>query len=498
MLAASARLSKTHRTFLLWTLVFFCISKCLAQPSISVSPDSGPPTSTVLVSGSGFGMYKAVDIFFDTSDKALVLTNSSGAFSGIAISAPSWAKPGKHWISAVQRTGRIGAQVAFLVRTNWNQFHFAADHVGLNPYENVLSPSTVPSMGLNWTFPTAGQVELSPVESNGVIYVGAGFQVYALKSGTGSLLWQYTTGDFVGTPAVANGTVYVTSADGNVYALSASKGALRWTYQTSSGIPAARLTVANGTVYVGSWDTNLYSLDARTGTLNWKFNAGAPIESIPAVANKVVYFAANNFGAQNGVLYALDGGTGNVLWKFTLPFFFDASPTVVNGVVYIGSGDKNLYAMNSLTGALVWQYATDSAERTSPAVENGAVYVTSEGGLIYALNAYNGRLLWSYNTGSGDNGFAPSSASLANKVVYAGFQDGKVYAWSAQNGRLLWQYVTGNAISSTPVIANGLVYIGSWDNNLYSFGLGVSNTGSEKPRLGSLKPNLSLKLARGR
>ena len=95
-------------------------------------------------------------------------------------------------------------------------------------------------------------------------------------------------------------------------------------------------------------------------------------------------------------------------------------------------------------------------------------------------------------------GFQPSSASLANKVVYAGFQDGKVYAWSAQNGRLLWQYVTGNAISSTPVIVNGLVYIGSWDNNLYSFGLGVPNTGSEKPQLGSLKPNHSLKLARGR
>jgi outer membrane protein assembly factor BamB len=494
MLAPSAALSKRYTSYLLWTFLLFSWTKCLGQPSVTVSPHSGPPTSTIVVGGKGFGAYKAVDIFFDTTDEALVVANGSGTFSGIAVSTPASAKPGTHWISAVQRAGQVGAQVSFLVSTNWSHFHFAPDHIGFNPFENVLSPSNVPGMTLNWKFPTVGQVELSPVQSNGVVYVGAGFQVSALNSTTGKLLWQYTAGDFVGTPAVANGIVYTTSADGNVYALSAANGALRWTFQTSPGIPAAKLCVANETVYVGSWNTNLYALNAKTGALNWKFNAGTDIESIPAVANKMVFFAANNFGAQNGIFYALDTDTGNVLWQFTLPFFFDASPTVVNGVVYIGSGDKNLYALNSQTGALLWKYATDSAERTSPAVGNGVVYVTSGGGFIYALNAYNGKLLWRYNTGSGDDGFPPSSASLANNVVYAGFQDGKVYAWHARTGSLLWQYVAGNAISSTPVITNGTVYIGSWDNNLYAFGV-FAPTRAKRPQLSALKPNPSLKLS---
>jgi hypothetical protein len=37
------------------------------------------------VSGTGFGAYKAVDIYFGTKDRALVSTNSKGAFSGIRV-----------------------------------------------------------------------------------------------------------------------------------------------------------------------------------------------------------------------------------------------------------------------------------------------------------------------------------------------------------------------------------------------------------------------------
>jgi hypothetical protein len=36
-----------------------------------------------------------VDIFFDTKDKALVVTNGQGEFHGAGIHAPSSARPGK-------------------------------------------------------------------------------------------------------------------------------------------------------------------------------------------------------------------------------------------------------------------------------------------------------------------------------------------------------------------------------------------------------------------
>jgi outer membrane protein assembly factor BamB len=64
-----------------------------------------------------------------------------------------------------------------------------------------------------------------------------------------------------------------------------------------------------------------------------------------------------------------------------------------------------------------------------------------------------------------------SSPAVANGVVYVGSYDNNVYALDASTGAKLWSYTTGNAIGSSPTVANGVVYVGSGDNNLYAFGL---------------------------
>jgi hypothetical protein len=190
------------RPSVLFILILFFAGQCVCQPSISLSPKSGPPTSNILVSGKGFKPYDAVDLYFDTVDKGLAVADGSGAFSKISIIAPASVTPGKHWVSAVQRSGDAGDQVPFTVNTNWSQFQFSPNHTGFNPYENVLSPRAVGGIGLRWSFPAVGQVASAPVETNGIVYVGAGFTLYALSATSGALLWQYSTGNFVGGPAV--------------------------------------------------------------------------------------------------------------------------------------------------------------------------------------------------------------------------------------------------------------------------------------------------------
>jgi len=97
-------------------------------------------------------------------------------------------------------------------------------------------------------------------------------------------------------------------------------------------------------------------------------------------------------------------------------------------------------------------------------VANGMVYVACSGNFC-ALKASTGVLLWSYAT----NGYADSPA-VANGVVYFGTEDNNVYALNAKSGALLWSYPTGAEFSS-PVVANGMVYVGSDDGNVYAFGL---------------------------
>ena len=53
-----------------------------------------------------------------------------------------------------------------------------------------------------------------------------------------------------------------------------------------------------------------------------------------------------------------------------------------------------------------------------------------------------------------------SSPAVANGVVYVGSDDGNVYALNAATGAKLWSYATGK-LESSPAVANGVVYVGT-------------------------------------
>lgn len=61
-----------------------------------------------------------------------------------------------------------------------------------------------------------------------------------------------------------------------------------------------------------------------------------------------------------------------------------------------------------------------------------------------------------------------SSPAVANGVVYFGSFDDYVYALSAKSGKVLWQQKTGGEVQSSPVVADGVVYIGSDDGKVYA------------------------------
>jgi outer membrane protein assembly factor BamB len=78
--------------------------------------------------------------------------------------------------------------------------------------------------------------------------------------------------------------------------------------------------------------------------------------------------------------------------------------------------------------------------------------------------ASNGQLKWNYTTGSS----VDSSPAVANGIVYVGSYDNNVYALYANNGTKLWNYTTGGPVFSSPAVVNGVVYVGSYDYNLYA------------------------------
>jgi len=72
-------------------------------------------------------------------------------------------------------------------------------------------------------------------------------------------------------------------------------------------------------------------------------------------------------------------------------------------------------------------------------------------------------ILWSYTTG----GEIYSSPAVANGKIYIGSYDKKVYCLNASNGELIWSNLAGGYVFSSPAVANGKIYIGSSDGKVY-------------------------------
>jgi outer membrane protein assembly factor BamB len=67
------------------------------------------------------------------------------------------------------------------------------------------------------------------------------------------------------------------------------------------------------------------------------------------------------------------------------------------------------------------------------------------------LNAAKGTKIWNYSTGN----YGSSSPTVANGLVYVNSEDGNIYAFNASD-------------TSTPAVADGVVYVGSYGDNFYA------------------------------
>lgn len=439
--------------------------------TLAFSPSVGPPTSKIQATGSGFGAQEVIDLAFDGTVIAHATTDPDGSFS-TKVRIPRSALPGDHTVNATGESSGSVASAAFLVRTNWPQFHRDPSRSGDNPYENVLSPSNVATLELKWSYQGSDSANGSPAVVDGVVYFGdfAG-KIYAVEAATGIALWSRTVGDSGGSPAVVDGIVYTaTGLSGGVVALDVQTGDILWQQYTGGGTfgsPAA----AYGMVYEGSNDRHLRAFDAKTGGLRWGAHlADGAGSSTPAVANGLVYV-----GGYSLDFYAFDALTGEKVWAAPVRSY-TAGAAVSNGVVYVGTNNAppyHLYALDAATGAPIWSRTVDDSEgghgvEGTPTIANGLVYVGTVGGTLYAFDASSGALRWTFEPGGA---IFTSTPVVANGVLYTGSSANTFYALDARTGIQLWSYEFGFGTNGAPAVADGIVYMQSFDRNLYAFAL---------------------------
>ena len=403
----------------------------------------------------------------------------------------------------VRSVAIVGAMTLVLGACDWTMFGYNPAHARYNTTEKTIGVGNVASLTQTWSASTGGDVHSSPAVANGVVYVGS-----------------------------EDTKLYAFNAVGNTNCSGTPKTCRPlWTAETGNSIVDSSPAVSNGVVYVGSGglvEHKLFAFDAagntncsgspKTCAPLWTAFMSGPVDSSPAVTNGRVYI-----GSADGNFYAFDAaghtncsGTPKVcqpLWTATAGapgFGVTSSPAVANGVVYVGSGDHHLYAFDAAgntncsgtpkTCTPLWTADLFYAVLSSPAVSNGMLYIANADGTFYAFDAAGNTNcsdtpktctpLW---TGAVGHQITSSSPAVANGVVYFGsLGNGTLYAFDAAGQtncsgspvqcQPLWSATGPFGVGSSPAVANGVVYVGSANHDLYAFDAAGNTNCSGTPK----------------
>ena len=203
------------------------------------------------------------------------------------------------------------------------------------------------------------------------------------------------------------------------------------------------------------------------------------------------------YGAGDGVCYAFDpapappatAGEPGILkcvWRFdvnaaagrtgayqnnvTGPSEIIATPVIHRNRVYVGVGQdprhgqgRGALACIDATGAgditakgAVWVNTDIDRSLTTVAIKDGILYTADFSGRIFALDADTGRELWRHETG------VPiwSSPLVADGKVYLGTDTGELWTFAASKElKILATTKLDSPISTSPIVANGVLYV---------------------------------------
>jgi alcohol dehydrogenase (cytochrome c) len=277
-----------------------------------------------------------------------------------------------------------------------------------------ITPTNVHQLTLAWAFQTGQtqQIKSTPILVNGVLYVTAPDNIWAIDARTARQLWRYTypanEGFHIGHrgAAVYKDFVYLTTPDAHLIALDAKTGKVRWDVVIADAKRGfwstnAPLIVRNHLIVGVSGDFDnlpgtLKSFDPDTGKTQWTFYSTPP----PGTPD------SKSGGATGGQMWM----TGTYDPELNLVYVGTGNPTpVLNGAARPGDNPWTcaIVAINPDTGKLAWGFQAsphdthdwDAAE--VPVLVDGTfngaprkmVLQASRNGYFFVLDRTNGKNL---------------------------------------------------------------------------------------------------------
>jgi len=364
-------------------------------------------------------------------------------------------------------------------------------------YANIPLSSATPTIARSTTLTTSHSVSLQNLSESMSYYFTVTSQDSAGNAATSSertfttaststppttpatssaptVKWSTSTFQWImGGPAIGSdgNTAYFSESYGKIHALNPD-GTRKWLFN-AGGDPGAPTVATDGTVYVSGYlsgNNKLFAINPD-GTEKWHFNySGSSLGSAAIAADGTVYFSVSN-----GTLYAVNPD-GTLKWSLVGVGQQASSPAVAaDGTIFLSRAGI-LSAVNP-DGTIKWQFNLSADNSggifyTAPAIGadgtiylGSSIYYGSSGKNFFAVNP-DGTKKWSAFIGYVSGGYYSPTIGADNTVyVSSGDTSGVrgLFAFTPE-GVEKWNFLTAHGVAT--IGANGLIYIGGY-NNLY-------------------------------
>jgi len=422
--------------------VSFVVQPLPALAGNSISPSiatAGGPSFVLTVLGQGFIPSSVVQ----WNGAALQTTYVSELQLQAQVPAGNIASTGTAAVT-VQNSSNPGGTTAPLMlkiaapAPDAVSYQITPDHAGAINFKSLSFPATS-----TWSVDVGGTPSYALIADGKVIVtvaVNNDSQIMALDQATGATVWGPVEVAGYASTAYEGGKVFVLNAvlgdQATVQSYDIESGARDWLITLSAEVLGSGLTALNGLLYTSGDNGVLYALSEGTGSVVWTASVLNGGFGMPAVTGAGVYASypcsTYDFQPLTGTQIfftntGCEGGGG-------------ATPVVVNGMVYSPDGNSNLGGaiINASSGALAGSYTATG----EPAFSATAGYFL-QNGTLNALSS-NNTVLWSFK---GD-GALTTSPIVVNQAVIIGSSSGTVYALDATTGQQLWMSDAGGPLPS--------------------------------------------------
>lgn len=314
-----------------------------------------------------------------------------------------------------------------------------------------------------------------------------GWQRPPATDAAGSVAWQQEVAGKAGTDLTRAGDLLLFGTeDGVIYAHEAGSGEERWTVALPEDwVPARAIAATDDTVFVtvddmrplGTNDKALLALRLADGEELWRYETTAKRLSPAAVHDDTVYVAASD-----RVLHAVDVQSGRERWQAAIPGWNRHAPADGSGLLFFGTqagpnGPAILVALDADDGSEQWR-AEGESTLMRPVVAEDSVFAAGWKGTLSCFDARTGDVRWEQSPGIK----IPVAPAVHDSSVLVANRDRQGYhllALTTERGETIWSYSlpADEKLHTTPLVHQGLVYVGTSDRRKVSGSNGRNNSG---------------------